>query len=132
MNRIEAEITAVETHEGITIVSFEAVGQPLRMMALELDGTLRVGSKVVLGAKASNIALAKGAVEMLSISNCLDTVVESVEKGVLLCSVKLRFGDARLISVITRDSCKRIDIQPGDRLTALIKASELSVLEERL
>ena len=129
MNRIEAVITAIETYEGITIVSFEAAGQPLRMMALELDDMLRVGSKVVLGAKASNIALAKGALEMLSISNRLECVVESVETGVLLSSVKLRLGESLLISVITRDSSERIGLQSGDRITALIKASELSVLE---
>ncbi len=129
MNQINAVITDIKTHDGITIVSFEAARQPLRMMALELDDTLRVGATVVLGAKASNIALAKGSVEMLSISNCLECVVESVENGVLLSSVKLRFGASLLTSVITGDSCKRIGIRPGDRVTVLIKASELSVLE---
>ncbi|MDA3947309.1 MAG: TOBE domain-containing protein [Helicobacteraceae bacterium] len=129
MNKMNAVITAIESFEGITIVSFESASQPMRMMALELDETLQVGSKVLLGAKASNIALAKGALEMLSISNCLDTVVDSVENGVLLSSVKLRFGESLLISVITRDSSKRINLQPGDHVTALIKASELSVLE---
>jgi molybdopterin-binding protein len=129
MNRIKAVVTNIESYEGITIVSFEAAGQPMRMMALELDETLRVGSKVLLGAKASNIALAKEAGEMLSISNRLDTVVERVDNGVLLCSVKLRLGESLIESVITRDSSKRINLQPGDHVTALIKASELSVLD---
>ncbi len=129
MNRIEAVVTAIDSHEGITIVGFEAAGQPMRMMALELDETLRIGSKVLLGAKASNIALAKELGEMLSISNRLDTIVERVDRGVLLCSVKLRLGESLLESVITSDSSKRINLQPGDRVTALIKASELSILE---
>lgn len=129
MNRIIASVTAIKSVDNITVVSFESNGQPMRMMALELDKTLTPGSRVTLGVKASNISLAKAFEGMLSISNRLDVTVEEVKNGALLCSVKLRFGDALLESVITRESSQRMDLKAGDRVTALIKASELSVLE---
>jgi molybdopterin-binding protein len=129
MNKIPATVTAIESTENITVVSFESYGQPMRMMALELDKALSVGANVILGARASNIALAKGLEGIISISNRLDVTVESINNGALLCSVKLRFGEALLECVITRESSQRMELKAGDRVTALIKASELSVLE---
>lgn len=128
MNRVEAVITAIGSQEGITIVAFEAEGQPMKMMALEISGELAVGSAVALGIKASSIAIAKALEGQLSISNRLETTVESMIKGRLLCSVKLRFGSALLESVITSESAERLQLQPGDSVTALVKASELSIL----
>jgi molybdopterin-binding protein len=129
MNRIHASVTAITSVDNITIVSFESNGQPMRMMALELDETLEPGASVILGVKASGISLAKQVEGQLSISNRLDVTVEAVKNGALLCSVRLRFGDIPLESIITRESSQRMNLQPGDRVTALIKASELSVLE---
>jgi molybdate transport system regulatory protein len=129
MNRISAKVTAIESVESVSIVAFEAAGQPMRMMSLELDGTLAAGRDVILGVKASSIALAKAFEGELSISNRLKMTVESMTEGRLLCSVKLRFGGALLESIITRESAERLHLQVGDTVTALIKASDVSILE---
>ena len=129
MNRISARVTSIESVESVSIVAFEAAGQPMRMMSLELDGTLAPGAAVTLGVKASSIALAKAFEGELSISNRLEMTVESVTEGQLLCSVKLRFGEALLESIITRESAQRLHLQVGDTVTALIKASDVSILE---
>ena len=131
MNRINAIITAIESFENITIVNFEAAGQPMRMMALELNKSLVVGSKVTLGVKASHIALAKELKGRLSISNQLSATIENVTNGKLLSSIKLSFGDHLLESIITRISAEEMDLRIGEKVIALIKSSELSILEER-
>ena len=129
MNRISAKVTAIESVDSVSIVAFEAAGQPMRMMSLELDGMLEAGDSVTLGVKASSIALAKVMEGEFSISNRLECAVESVTEGQLLCSVKLRFAGALLESVITRESAERLHIRVGDTVTALIKASDVSILE---
>jgi len=87
MNTITATITDIQNVDAINIVSFDAAGQSMRMMALELNERLAVGSKVLLGAKATNIALAKEEQAMISISNQLDVTIAGITMGVLLCSV---------------------------------------------
>ncbi|UFS61850.1 TOBE domain-containing protein [Sulfurimonas sp. HSL-3221] len=129
MNRIEAYITSIERRDNITIVSFDAGGAPMRMMALGLAIPIAVGTRVILGAKASHVALAKKLEGHLSISNRLEAVIETVETGALLCSVTLRVGPARMESIITRDSAETMALHQGDSVTALIKASDLSILE---
>ncbi|MHC3995578.1 TOBE domain-containing protein [Thiomicrolovo sp. ZZH C-3] len=129
MNRIEAYITRIERRDNITVVSFNADGQPMRMMALGLTSPIAVGTRVILGAKASHVALAKQLDGHLSISNRLEAVIETVETGALLCSVTLRVGPARMESIITLDSAETMALHEGDSVTALIKASDLSILE---
>lgn len=131
MNRIDAVVTAVDSFENITIVSFEAAGQPMRMMALELDKSLIVGSKVTLGVKASNIALAREFSGMLSISNQLKVTIDSINNGKLLSSIKFSFAGSLIESIITRESVSRMNLQAGTNIIALIKSSELSILEIR-
>ena len=129
MNRLEATVTAIECVDDITVIAFDAASMPMRMMALGLTAPLEVGSKVLLGVKASNISLAKGLKGMLSTSNQLDATIEAIKNGTLLCSVKLSIGPFLLESIITRASSERMQLQQGDTVTALIKSSELSIVE---
>ena len=131
MNRIDAVVTTIDSFENITIVSFEAASQPMRMMALELDKSLVVGSKVTLGVKASNIALAREFSGILSISNQLKVSIESINNGKLLSSIKFSFAGSLIESIITRESVSRMNLQTGTKIIALIKSSELSILEIR-
>ncbi len=131
MNRIDAVVTTIDSFENITIVSFEAASQPMRMMALELDKSLVVGSKVTLGVKASNIALAREFSGILSISNQLKVTIESINNGKLLSSIKFSFAGSLIESIITRESVLRMNLQTGTNIIALIKSSELSILEIR-
>ncbi|MEE8589655.1 MAG: TOBE domain-containing protein [Sulfurimonadaceae bacterium] len=129
MNQIAATITDIQSVDAITIVSFEAAGQAMRMMALELNDTLGVGSKVILGVKATNIALAKERVETISISNQLEVTIEGINMGALLCSVTFNFADQLWESIITRESALTMQLDVGDKIVALVKSSELSIVE---
>lgn len=129
MNQISATVTKLESFENITLVSFLAFNQPLKMMSLEMNKELQIGSIVTLGVKASSVSVAKNLESELSISNQLKTTAEDVNNGMLLTSVKLRFGDTILESIITLESSKRLDLKKNETLIALIKSSDLSILE---
>ena len=129
MNQIEARITKIEASNNITIVSFEVGKQQMKMMALEIDENLEVGSKVLLGAKATNIALAKEKLESISISNQLEATIETIEMGTLLCSVGFVFDGVSWESVITCDSARRMNLEVGEKIVALLKSSELSIIK---
>lgn len=128
MNKIEAIITMTESFQNISVVSFESCGQQLKMMSLDLDRNIKIGTKVTLGVKSSSISIAKVSGE-LSISNQLKSIIVSVNSGTLLTSVKLRFGDSILESIITLESSKRLNLHEGDVVITLIKSSDLSILE---
>lgn len=132
MNQVEARITKIDSVDNITIVSFDVGTQHMKMMALEIPASIAVGTRVILGAKATNIALAKTRQEEISISNQLEAVIEHIEMGALLCSVSFMFEDVSWESVITRDSALRMELKVGEKIVALVKSSELSMIERVL
>ena len=129
MSSIIARVSHIENCDSLHIVNFDFNGQFLSMMSLELSDKIKVGTKVKLVVKPSHIAIAKNFSGELSYSNRLDTTIESIENGQLLSSVKLGFFDTILESIITRSSSQKMNLQVGDNVTALIKASELSIGE---
>jgi molybdopterin-binding protein len=105
------------------------------MVSLELDEEVSVGRNVTLSCKPTSVALAKPEIlkkergEMLSYANQIAVTVTSVTKGKLLSSVLLRFGDAILEALIITASLEQMGLEEGDAAVALIKVSDLSILE---
>ncbi len=129
MNKIPATVLEIQSVQNLTLVSFSTAAQSLKMMALELPEKVQNGSSVMLTCKATNIAIAKNSDTMLSFSNQLHVTIKDIEKGELLCSLTLVFEENTLESIITADSAKRMNLQEGESVTALIKSSDLSITE---
>ena len=132
MNLIAGKIFAMTSTSELSLVDFAVKESIMSMVALALDKSLDIGSEVVLGVKATSISLAKGQTNELTLSNQLETEIISIKKAEILSSIKLKFVDIELESIITTRSLERLDFHIGDSVTALIKASELSIIEVKV
>jgi molybdopterin-binding protein len=64
----------------------------------------------------------------LSARNRLDGTVKDVTTGQVMAEVVIELGDGQEVtSTITLNSCERLGIEPGDEVSAVIKASEVMV-----
>ena len=129
MNSVTATITRIDTVENLNIVQFDVQGDSLTMMSLDLGNAVHVGAVVKLAVKATNIAIGKNIGGSLSYANQLPCIVEKIDNGVLLSAVTLKHFDTALEAVITADSLKQMDLHAGEKVTALIKASEIYIQE---
>ena len=135
MSQLIATIKNIESVDNLNIVTFMCNNETLKMMSLDLNDTIQIGKRVVLGCKPTSIALAKPIIdhqefsEILSYANQIKVKIFSMDIGKLLTSVKLNFGDFILESIITTASVKRMKLSEKDELLALIKANELSIQE---
>ncbi|WP_373073027.1 molybdopterin-binding protein [Sulfurimonas sp.] len=129
MSSIIAKVSSIENCDSLHIVKFECNSQTLSMMSLDIDSRIKTGTKVRLVVKPSHVAIAKNFSGEVSYSNILKVKVMSCENGQLLSSVKLKYFDTTLESIITVTSSKRLDLKEGDEVLAFIKASELSIGE---
>lgn len=129
MSSIIATVTQIDNCDSLHIVKFDCHNQTLSMMSLDLTDKIKIGTKVKLVIKPSHIAIAKNFSGEVSYSNKLDTIINSIENGQLLSSVKLDFFDTTLESIITLNSSQRMGLKVGDKVTAFIKASEISIGE---
>jgi molybdopterin-binding protein len=129
MNKIKASIKNIKKVDKLCVATFEVGPQTMKMISLDLADDFKENTNIMLGVKASSIMLAKDLSGVLSTSNQLKCKIISLENGELLTSVKLAFEAQTLESVITKDSSSKMDLKVDDEVTALIKASELSILE---
>jgi molybdopterin-binding protein len=129
MSKLIATITNIESVDSLNVVSFDCNGYLLKMMSLELDESVKIGVEVSLGIKSTSIGIAKDSSTLLSYSNQLNVLVQEIDNGLLLSSIKLSFDSYILESIITRDSTKKMDLKIGERVLALIKANDISIVE---
>lgn len=129
MNRLSAVVTNIEGEQNLHIITFDCEGSSLKMMGLDLPKGLHVKSHVTLGVKPSHVAIAKNLSGELSYSNQLSATIVSVDNGKLLSSILLHVKNFEMQSFITLSSSLRMNLQSGDEVTLLLKASELFVLE---
>lgn len=67
----------------------------------------------------------------LSARNQLAGTVASVEVGSVMASVVIRLdGGEEIVSAITRESAESLELAAGDRVTAVIKATEVIVAKD--
>ncbi len=129
MSKLIATIKKINSIDNLNIVEFEFLGTTLKMMSLDLGSNIQIGKKVRLSVKPTNISIAKNFTGEISLSNQLVAIIQNIENGELLSSVSLKISDFLLESIITVDSSKRMNLQIGDEVKILIKASNLSIEE---
>ena len=123
-----ARVKDIKTIDSLNIVEFDFNNITLKMMSLELHKEVKLESKVKLLVKPTNIIISKNFIEDISLSNQTLAKIVAIENGELLSSISLEIGDTTFESIITKESSKRLDLQEGNIVNILIKASDLSIL----
>lgn len=63
----------------------------------------------------------------LSARNHLTGTIEEITRDAILCHVVVRVGEHLIESVITRRSADELTLTKGDRVTAVVKATEVMI-----
>ena len=129
MNRLHGTLTAIQQSDSLRRVVVEVEGTPLTLVSLELPDAFREGAAATVVFKESEVILATGNTEGISIANRIPAIVKELVMGEVLAEVALEAPVGTIISLITAASAQRLGLAPGKPVTALIKANELSLTE---
>jgi len=66
----------------------------------------------------------------MSARNQLAGVIKKVKSGTVMSEVVVKVGDQELVAAITSGSAKRMKLKVGDRVFAVIKATEVMIAKE--
>ncbi len=67
----------------------------------------------------------------ISARNQIEGVVKEIEKGEVASTVKIEIAEtAILTSMLTKEAVEDLDLKEGDKVEAVIKATEVLVLKE--
>ncbi len=129
MGKLKAKIKQIQNLDNLNIVNFDFLGTALSMMSLELREDVKIGKTVILGIKPTTVAIGKDFSGEISFSNQIKGVIQSIALGELLSSIKILSNNTIIESIITSNSAKRLNLKVNDEIIAIIKASEISILE---
>ncbi len=129
MNNFKAKVVKIENLDKLNIVHFKfANADLLCMMSLELDN-IKENTEVILSVKATHIGIAKDFEGQISFSNFIKSKILKINKGKLLSDISLQHEDTVFSSIITTNSVNRMNLKEGEIVSAVFKASELSIKE---
>ena len=67
----------------------------------------------------------------ISARNQIEGVVKKIEKGEVASTVKIEIAEpAILTSMLTKEAVEDLDLKEGDKVEAVIKATEILILKE--
>ncbi|MFE1793141.1 molybdopterin-binding protein [Streptomyces sp. NPDC059525] len=130
-NQIAGTVTAITAGEAMATVKVRLDGGQDITAAITVDAVkelgLAAGSAVRALVKATEVALATGAVEGLSIRNQIPGTVVDVATGPAMASVKVDVNGGGLTAAITADAVDALGLAAGSSVVALIKSTEVSL-----
>jgi molybdopterin-binding protein len=69
----------------------------------------------------------RGKALALSARNRLPGEITEVVKGEAAARVSIRVGDSQVTALITRESADELGLEPGQQVTALVKATDVMI-----
>lgn len=130
-NQLPGTVTTVTPGEVMATVRVHLSGGQDVTAAITLEAVqelgIEEGAAVRVLAKATEVSLATGPIEGLSIRNRLAGTLMEIVLGPNLANVKVAVDDAELTAVITREAVEELGLTPGTGVTALIKSTEISL-----
>jgi molybdopterin-binding protein len=132
MNRLLGTIAAIESNEHLSLVDVVVGHDTFTAMLMETPQNapyLKVGNTVAVLFKETEVSLAKNLSGQISLRNRLSGTVRQIRRGDILCEVVLDYQEQTVTSIITTRAVKRLELQEGDEVEALVKANEVSLME---
>jgi molybdopterin-binding protein len=129
MNKIYVQVEKIDSNKQLFLLTLSSKEHQFKMISLEINSQITQGSDLIISTKAVNIAIAKNYQGILSYDNQLNVTINSIEMGELLCSLTLKFEEMLLESIISAESAKEMQLNVGDRVIALIQATDLAIMD---
>lgn len=131
MNRLKGQIVAIDSNSHMSLVDVAVGDDVFTATLLETPETadyLKVGYKVTLLFKETEVALAKDLSGLISLRNRFSVIVRNIERGGILSAIELDYVGKALMSVITTRAVERLQLAVGEQIEALVKANEIALM----
>ncbi|MGW1038046.1 TOBE domain-containing protein [Streptomyces antibioticus] len=130
-NQLPGTVTTVTAGKVMAVVGIRLTGGQDLTAAITLEAVtdlgLVAGSAVRALVKSTEVALATGPVEGLSIRNRIPGTVTEIATGGAMASVKVHIDGGSLTSAVTREAVTDLALATGSPVVALIKSTEVSL-----
>jgi len=132
MNALKGEISAIEVHGKLSLVSINLGVTTFKSIVIETPDTagyLQEGKSITVLFKETEVVIGRQGKQQISLQNRLDCEITSLEKGELLSKLRLQRQDLEITSVITTNAVNHLNLSEGSQVTAMVKTNEVMLSE---
>ncbi|WP_405657089.1 molybdopterin-binding protein [Streptomyces sp. RK9] len=130
-NQIPGTVASVTTGEAMATVKVRLAGGQDITAAITTEAVkglgIAEGAEVRILVKSTEVSLATGPVQGLSIRNRIAGTVTEIAAGGAMASVKVDVEGGALTAAITNDAVTDLGLTAGSSVVALIKSTEVSL-----
>lgn len=124
---ISAQISAINSKDGVTVFKFQSGNLSLKMLGLENLQGLKTGDAVKLNFKSSDVVIAAAPLQNCSLTNEIKANITNFYKGEIVSVLHLDAGEFEFESIISTDSFERLNLAQNMQIYAYIKATSLHI-----
>ena len=133
MNRLKGRIEDVKVNGNLSQVAI-LIGEKTSFHSIIIEtpktaAYLYKGNQVDVIFKETEVILAKGNPEGISLINRIPGEITDVKEGQMLCEVHLSTGAGPILAIISRDAFDLLQLSIGELLTAMVKLNEVMIAE---
>ncbi len=126
MNTLGASVTTIDHSSHLCALGVSVFADSFELILAETPA-LKKGDMVTLVFKETEVIVQK-AIHNISSANTQKGTITSIESGIVLTSVTLTYHDTTIISLITTNAYKRLELTIGDEVVWMVQPSEISLL----
>jgi molybdopterin-binding protein len=132
MNSLKGKITSLKTNGSLSLVTILVEDVFFNTIVIETPDTasyLKTGNSIKVIFKETEVVIGKGISHTISIQNKVIGEILELKKGELLSKLIINTTVGQLIAVITTDSLYQLQLEVGEKITAMIKTTEIMLSE---
>ena len=130
-NQLNVEISEVRTGAVNSLIAGKLPGGEVLKATVTVDSEkgldLKVGKQAIFLFKASSVIVSKDDSIKLSATNQIKGVVSEIKDGAVNAEVIIDANGRKISAIITRESVQNLALKVGDKVTAIIKATQIIV-----
>lgn len=126
MNEIKAKVKDIQNKDELYLLNLSTLAGELVFVTLSVN--LKIGDEISAGFRPSCVAISKNLNDNLSYSNQISLTIQSVNFGEILTTITGAKNGVCINSIITTNSAKRLNLQVGENVVFLIKATDIFVV----
>ena len=129
MNTLSGVIYEIASHQDLTNFKVKVGNYEFDVLTINPNTAQpvhKVGDAVQLLFKETEVILGKG-VQVNSLPNQFESLVNSIEPGELLSRIKLNSEIGHLVAIVPSSALEKLQLKAGDQITAMVKINEMMI-----
>mgnify|MGYP000386249884 CR=1 FL=1 len=132
MNTLRGKITSINTEGHLSLISISVKDVTFKSIVIETPQSvdyLKTGNTINVLFKETEVVIGKGKIQQISMQNQVPCTIKNIEEGKLLSRIDLDFQNNEIVSIITTNAIRNLDLKVDDKVVAMIKTNEIMLSE---